>query len=110
MREWINVRDRLPKSGERVLVSFWEESIESYWVTELTYWEENDIMGQLLDSTIQDKKSRFMDYLMGGIEERAEESGFYQYLGSHDCTFYRCKVNITHWMPLPEPEPCIINL
>jgi hypothetical protein len=101
MNQWISVQDKQPKSGEDVLVYWWDEPYEIHQIHLLTYWRKGDVM----DESYEELKKLAEVGLTSGEEEwlLAPEDGFYIYEGNKERPWRKHADLITHWMPLPNP-------
>lgn len=102
MSDWISVKDKLPRSGEHVLVYWWEEDIHQ--INQLYYFEKGDKF-TFEDLSDDEKPFNIVKWLNGEYDREVEVSGFYIY--ETDCNgktrFTPHADIITHWMPLPLP-------
>jgi len=93
MNQWISVQDKQPKSGQDVLVYWWDEPYEIHQIHLLTYWRKGDVMDESLVGLISGEEGQIL----------APEDGFYIYEGDEDRPWRQHADLITHWMPLPNP-------
>ena len=93
MNQWISVQDKQPKSGQDVLVYWWDEPYEIHQIHLLTYWRKGDVMDESLVGLISGEEGQIL----------APENGFYIYEGDEDRPWRQHADLITHWMPLPNP-------
>lgn len=105
--EWISVKDRLPESGERVLVYWYEANIDLHQMALLEYYRKGDTVdNETLRRDGETPEQFLLSLLRGGRGERAvAEDGFYIY--GADATTGLCRWRkhadcITHWMPMPD--------
>lgn len=106
MNDWVSIKERLPESGERVLV-YWYESLDLHQMHVIDYYKAGDIVDDEVVYQGGTPLERLKDALFGKRGERAiERDGFYIYDPDIDtglCKWRRHCDCITHWMPLPEP-------
>ena len=103
--KWIDVNKKLPKSGQEVLVYWYEEDLHQVHI--LSYFEEGDHFG-VEDIDDLDQFSSKVERLLGGIfmkGREVEKTGFYIYsTNEKGYSKYRLHADIiTYWMPLPMP-------
>jgi hypothetical protein len=100
--KWIGVKDRLPESGQEVLVYWYDKPYEVHQIHMLSYFKKGDVIDNIIDYREKSPQKRLLDTLFNPNNEiKAPEDGFYIYDGN-----WRKHADIiTHWMPLPEfPE------
>lgn len=86
--KWISIKDKLPESGQQVLIYWYDEPYEVHQVHLLSYFKKGDVMDISVDYTEESPDNKI----------KALEDGFYLYDGN-----WRKHADIiTHWMPLPE--------
>lgn len=93
MNQWISIQDKLPESGQDVLVYWWDEPFEIHQIHLLTYWRKGDVMDESLVGLVSGEEGKIL----------APEDGFYIYEGNEDRPWRQHADLITHWMPLPNP-------
>lgn len=103
--KWTSVKDKLPESGERVLV-YWYESPDLHQTHICEYFREGEIVRDEVRYT-GTPMERLLDAMFGKRGEKTiEQDGFYIYDSVDDtglCKWRRHADIITHWMALPEP-------
>lgn len=92
---WLTVKDKLPESGEEVLIYYYDEPYEIDVFLVLTYYRK----GYKL--TCEDiTNGDLLGQILGKYDREVEEDGFYIY----DNGRFRKHVDvITHWQPLLKP-------
>ena len=102
--KWTSVKDKLPESGERVLVYWYETDLHQTHICE--YFREGEIVRDEVRYT-GTPMERLLDAMFGKRGEKTiEQDGFYIYDSVDDtglCKWRRHADIITHWMALPEP-------
>lgn len=93
---WVRVEDARPRSGEDVLVYYWDEGYDIHQIEMLCYWRKGDVLNQEDDIFSPLRGEKFEPVL-------APADGFYVYEGDGDAPFRKYADVITHWQPLPQP-------
>lgn len=95
---WISVKDRLPETKTRVLVSFQNNSGKCL-TTCAEYIAPRTVLME--DYVHEDQKYEFFDY-----DEESDTywtpSGFYEWSYESEIN-YQLTETVTHWIPLPKP-------
>lgn len=96
--KWISIKDRLPESGQEVLVYWYDEPFEVHQMYILTYFKKGCVIDTFINRAEKSPEKRLLDTLFNPENEiKAPEDGFYIYDGDWRKHAYI----ITHWMPLP---------
>jgi hypothetical protein len=105
MENWISIDERLPESGQEVLIYYYDKDYEIHQTYIVEYFEKGDIMDTIIPDKYDTPEKNFLDSLLNPENEiRAPEDGFYIYDGSDmKSPYYKHADVITHWQPLPEP-------
>ncbi len=97
---WVNIKEKLPESGQEVLVYWWDKGAKIHQIYTATYFKENDVMDTVIPDKYDMPEKNLLDALFNPKNEiRAPEDGFYIY----DNGFRKHAEVITHWQPLPKP-------
>lgn len=105
-KEWIQVTDKLPQSGEEVLTYYYDTVSERHQIDLLSYFKKGDVLYTRIDRDPQKTKAkRMLSTLFNkDLEVIAEQDGFYIYewdeFGDTSCR--RHKDCIECWQELPE--------
>lgn len=106
-RRWIPVAERLPDSGQPVLVYWYEPDYEVHQTHICEYYRKGDVVEDEIDLMGDTPDERLLDVVLGGRGNKIiEQDGFYIFDcvdGTGMCKWRRHSDCITHWMPLPEP-------
>lgn len=106
-QRWIPVTERLPYSGEPVLVYWYEPDYEVHQTHICEYYRKGDVVEDEVDPMGDTPDERLLDVVLGGRGNKIiEQNGFYVFDcvdGTGMCKWRRHSDCITHWMPLPEP-------
>lgn len=103
---WISVKDRLPESGQEVLIYYYDEGYEIDAICILSYFSKGAVMDTIIPTKYTMWEKNLLDALFNPENKiKAPEDGFYIYDCSdgEDCSYRRHADVITHWRPLPEP-------
>jgi hypothetical protein len=100
---WIEIKEKLPESGQEVLVYWWDTGYDIHQIHTATYF----IKGYVMDTVIPNKydmpEKNLLDALFNPENEiKAPEDGFYIYDYIRD-GFRKHADVITHWQSLPKP-------
>lgn len=95
---WIDVRDRMPRSGEEVLVACQIKlmSGKRYYICNAIHTEHKTVTADMyddMDAEYDEETDNY--YFPEGWWERIHNWDDYNYVAIEDF--------VTHWMPLPEP-------
>ena len=105
--KWIPVKERLPDSGERVLVYWYEPDYEVHQTHICEYYRKGDVVEDEVEPMGDTLDERLLDVVLGGRGNKIiEQDGFYIFDcvdGTGMCKWRRHSDCITHWMTLPEP-------
>lgn len=105
--QWIPVTERLPYSGEPVLVYWYEPDYEVHQTHICEYYRKGDVVEDEVEPMGDTPDERLLDVVLGGRGNKIiEQNGFYIFDcvdGTGMCKWRRHSDCITHWMPLPEP-------
>lgn len=106
-QRWIPVTERLPDSGERVLVYWYEPDYEVHQTHICEYYRKGDVVEDEVEPMGDTPDERLLDVVLGGRGNKIiEQDGFYVFDcvdGTGMCKWRRHSDCITHWMPLPAP-------
>lgn len=106
-QQWVPVTEDLPKSGERVLVYWYEEDFDLHQVHICEYYRKGDVVTDEVIPQGGTPEERLLDVMFGGRDKRViAQDGFYLFDSANDtglCKWRRHSDCITHWMPLPKP-------
>ncbi|MGI6550876.1 MAG: DUF551 domain-containing protein [Syntrophomonadales bacterium] len=102
---WIKVEERLPESGQEVLIYYWDEGYDIHQIHHLTYFKKGAVMDTAIPNKYDTLEENLLDALFNKANEiRAPEDGFYMSGHFGDNISFRKHADIiTHWQPLPEP-------
>lgn len=104
---WTSVKDKLPESGERVLV-YWYESPGLHQMDVIDYYKAGDIVDDEVIYQGNTPLERLKDAIFGTRGQRTiEQDGFYIYDSVDDsglCRWRRHSDVITHWTRIVPPE------
>ena len=107
--KWLEIEEKLPKSGQEVLIYYYDEVSERDEIILLTYFNKGEVMYTRIDRNPKlSKAKRFLNTLFDkNLEVKAEEDGFYifEWGADGDTQTRKHKDCITHWMELPI-APC----
>lgn len=97
---WISVKEKLPESGQEVIVYYHDEPAEVHQVYLATYFKKGGLIDSLVDYSEKTWEKRLLNTLFNPKHQlKAPEDAFYIY----DDGWRKHADVITHWMPLPGP-------
>lgn len=99
MEKWIEVKKKLPESGQEVLTYFYDEPFDVDQFQILTYCKKGE-------SLITDTDGSLINDLLGVNNTIITEDGFYI---CDDDKWRKHADVITHWKPLIGPMPITFN-
>ena len=68
---WVNIKEKLPESGQEVLVYWWDKGAKIHQIYTATYFKENDVM----DTVIPDKYDMPEENLLDACSIPKRDSG-----------------------------------
>lgn len=106
---WIDIKEKLPESGQEVLIYYYDKGYEIHQISIVTYFKKGDIMDTVVPNKYSMLERNLLDALVNPENViRAPQDGFYIYdsAGNEKSHFRKHADVITHWQPLPEPPMC----
>lgn len=103
---WIDVKDRVPESGQEVLIYYFDSGFDIHQMSIVTYFKRDAVMDTAIPNKYDMPEKNLLDALFNPNNEmKASQDGFYIYdsAGSEEARFRKHADVITHWQPLPEP-------
>jgi hypothetical protein len=100
---WIEIKERLPESGQEVLVYWWDKGFDIHQIHTATYFKKGGVMDTVIPKKYDMPEKNLLDALFNPENEiKAPEDGFYIYDYIRD-GFRKHADVITHWQSLPKP-------
>lgn len=103
---WIEIKEKLPESGQEVLVYWWDKELDIHQIHTATYFIKGDVMDTVIPKKYDMPEKNLLDALLNSENEiKAPEDGFYiyDYIDEERDGFRKHADVITHWQSLPEP-------
>lgn len=103
---WVNIKEKLPESGQEVLVYWWDNGFDIHQIHTATYFKKGGVMDTVIPNKYDMPEKNLLDALFNPENEiRAPENGFYiyDYINKERDGFRKHADVITHWQPLPKP-------